>query len=315
MDLAEALPTSPIYYTEDAHPPVFHSFSSVPASNGRASMVPMAVFETEGDGDGDDGEGDEEETLFDSTAILKRACPFLYPTDLEREIEDFENDLDASLGPCGRTLVLNALTTPELHRNFAECATAHTSKIETILFRRLAGNILPSIQKSNVADDDAAAERCRDEVRSVFDRVSRRLEEEEEEGNGDGRRRRYLFRDAFTAADLTFAALAGPLLMPKELLPLQLRKPVPPRLSSLREELVDTPAGRHAASVYHNHRFGAGTAPRAPSKCSPSLGLHFVVPKSAGRNRVPPWATATAGMGALVAVAVAGASAPLLWLA
>ena len=45
LDLLEADPNTQLYYTEDAHPPAFQSFATVPASNGEASRAPMVVLD------------------------------------------------------------------------------------------------------------------------------------------------------------------------------------------------------------------------------------------------------------------------------
>ena len=44
LDLVESDPNSPIYYTEDAHPPLFASIETLKVTNGKASMVPMVVY-------------------------------------------------------------------------------------------------------------------------------------------------------------------------------------------------------------------------------------------------------------------------------
>jgi glutathione S-transferase len=70
---------------------------------------------------------------------------------------------------------------------------------------------------------------------------------------GDGRR--YLTGERFTAADLTFAALATPVLFPAEherYFPSL--ADVPPAARPTVDRLRDTPAGRHALRLYREER-------------------------------------------------------------
>jgi glutathione S-transferase len=66
--------------------------------------------------------------------------------------------------------------------------------------------------------------------------------------------RRYLAGERFTAADLTFAALAAPLLGPPEhpYLVDEARTPAP--LRALRERFRSTRAGAHVLRMYREHR-------------------------------------------------------------
>ena len=90
-----------------------------------------------------------------------------------------------------------------------------------------------------------SAQRSLDRVRDVFMEVDRHL--------GDGRR--FLIGDGFTAADLTFAALAAPVLFPVEcraVLPTLDAIPVPMREEVLR--LRNTVAGRFALRLFSQER-------------------------------------------------------------
>ncbi len=85
-------------------------------------------------------------------------------------------------------------------------------------------------------------------IEAVFDRIAERL--------GDGRP--YLLEEGFGAADLTFAALAAPLIVPANygarLPPLE-RVPVPMR--AVIERMRAHPAGAFALAMYVRHRGGA----------------------------------------------------------
>jgi glutathione S-transferase len=83
------------------------------------------------------------------------------------------------------------------------------------------------------------------EVRAVFDAVAKRL--------SDGRR--YICGDEFTAADLTFSALAAPVLMP---VGYGVRLPQPDELPAYAAEVVRDlrthPAGMHALAMFETER-------------------------------------------------------------
>jgi len=98
------------------------------------------------------------------------------------------------------------------------------------------------------------AQRSLERVQGVFREVDERL----------SNRRQFLVRDRFTAADLTFAALAAPVLFPVEC------RAVHPALdavpAAMREEalrLRDTDAGRFALRMFSKERGSSSTAPQS----------------------------------------------------
>ena len=80
---------------------------------------------------------------------------------------------------------------------------------------------------------------------AVFDSVAKRL--------ADGRP--YLCGDQFTAADLTFAALAASVLMPPEYgVPLPQPEELPEPMAAAVRELRAHPAGAHALAMFRSER-------------------------------------------------------------
>jgi len=85
----------------------------------------------------------------------------------------------------------------------------------------------------------------RDRTRQVFDEVGRRL--------ADGRP--FLLGDRFGLADLTFAALAAPLIVPPEHPKFKVDvKTVPVPLLAEQRELSASPAGEFVRRLYREHR-------------------------------------------------------------
>jgi glutathione S-transferase len=295
LDLIDNDPDSLLYYTEDAHPPMFHSFASVAASEDGKSMVPMTVPEDA-----------SQPVLHDSTKILKQYCPFLYPDCCVKEIDEMEGDLDRRLGPTVRVMIYYSFFQSSDYDNaLVELMSRNTSKIESLLMDKMLNQGLKKGLKAVMKINDESAQISEKAIRQVFDEYSDKL--------SDGRS--YLCDTAqneagFTAADLTLAALASPLLMPKELIPIQLQpEKLPANLVSLRQELRDTLAGQHVLSIYHKHRFGIGSKPFAAGlakgcKRSPT-SIRMVCLKQGQRNRVPISGSvikAAAALGGVVAI-------------
>jgi len=181
-------------YVEDAHLQVFH-YRAVRPYDARG-MVPVLISEGA--------------AVADSTAILKfldRDLPQdrkLYPAPWRSEIEALEERFDETLGvETRRWVYLQYARAPtrEVLRTAAQGVPRWQRIVAPMLLpmlRRYLNRHL-AISRDNVDKGLRAIEQS-------FDEVASRLT------HG----RRYLIGDRFTAADLTFACMAAPILMPPE---------------------------------------------------------------------------------------------------
>jgi glutathione S-transferase len=181
----------------------------------------------------------------DSTRIIaaleeRFPDPPLYPADPEErsralELEEF---FDENLGHDVRRVVFSELfQNPELMR-------AHAAEITTPRQGRVLAATLPAftavIHRRYAITPQSAAQSLL-KVRAAMRLIEDRL---------DGRD--HLVGDAFTVADLTAAALLGPLLGPTQL---PYPSPdFPPRLAAIADELRALPAGQWVLRTYHGYR-------------------------------------------------------------
>lgn len=254
MDLVEADETSPIYYTEDPHPPGFHAFASVEASKDKGSITPCVVL--------DDPmatssmKGEQNEFIADSTVMLRRFLPHLYPTEIKEDVIAMEDLLGEELGPTLRVVAYHyMLAEPKYQASVIELMTGDdATSIEKFLFAKMFSvGIAPAMRKSMKINEDSAAA-SKTALQEVFSMVSKRLQE-----NGG----EYLMDSTaadktsygFTAADLTFAALASPLIRPPERAPFNWTDDeMAPALLAFQKELSETIAGKFALRIYAKHR-------------------------------------------------------------
>lgn len=220
-------------FVEEPHPPLFHVL--VVRRHGGRRTVPLLVTP--------DG------PLADSTDILQAldrqvgGGP-LYPEDpeLRREVEELEDVLDEQLGPHVRRLAYHHLLwdprMPDvMTRGVRRPGERALFRVSLPLVRRAMARFLRLTA--------AGAARSRERVHEVFRQVDERL--------ADGRA--HLVGGRFTAADLTFAALAAPLLMPPEYgWPLPPLDEAPAALRAEVEPLRATRAGRFALELYRTER-------------------------------------------------------------
>jgi glutathione S-transferase len=225
-------------YEEEPHAPLLHRFAT---QRNRGGSVPVLVH---------DGR-----CFVDSAAILEYADELcggglLYPREVERrqEVAALEQQFDAQLGPHVRRWAYGELLSqPKLLRSTWARGVPRLEASLLPLITPLTRRLVRATYKITPESTKRSLER----VRGIFGQVDQRL-------RGG---RRYLTGDRFTAADLTFAALAAPALFPAGyrgvLPPLDAMSPV------MREEisrLRGTDAGQFALRLFSQERGAKGVA-------------------------------------------------------
>jgi glutathione S-transferase len=168
----------------------------------------------------------------------------LYPEDSERaaEVRLLEADFNARLGPHSRCWMYQQL---RRRRDLAlsyGCAGVPAWELASL---RLGYPVVIAIVAHVLDVTPATAVAAEAEVRATFDAIGERL--------ADGRR--YLCGEEFTAADLTFSALAAPMLMPAGYgVPLPQPQELPAHAAEVVRELRVHPAGAHALAMFDSER-------------------------------------------------------------
>jgi glutathione S-transferase len=230
-----ALDRTALPYREEPHAPLLHRLATKRHDGG---AVPVLVH--------------ERRRFVDSTEILMHAdavCggDVLYPRDaaLRSEVEALEERFDTELGPHARRWAYAQLL-PE------------AKLLRSVWSRgvpRFEAGLLPMITplacrlvRATYRITPESAQRSLERVQGIFREIEELL--------SDGRP--FLAGERFTAADLTFAALAAPMLFPSGC------RAVHPALdavpAAMREEalrLRDTDAGRFALRMFSQERDAA----------------------------------------------------------
>ncbi len=227
-----ALERSGQAYVEEAHLQVFHYLATLRRRAG--VYVPVLVH--------DDG------VVSGSGAIARWAdarrgssVTSLYPEDDRAAIEAFEERLDEGFGVPGRLLMYHHSL--ENTDGLLEYLLNGVPSYQRWLAPHVIG-MAGAFIKKRLGVSAATAEAARTTCMRVLDEVAAQL--------GD---RAFLFGDAFTGADLTFAALAAPLILPPQYgVPL----PMADEISALYGEFVSEarahPAGAFALRMYAEER-------------------------------------------------------------
>jgi len=219
-------------YREEPHAPLLNRFATRRAGRG---TVPVLVHGNR--------------RFIDSTDILVHAdatCggDLLYPRDttLRQEIDALEERFDTELGPHTRRWVYSQLLP---HATLLRSLWSRgVPRVEASMVPLMAPLTRFLVRKAYKITAESA-QRSLERVHGIFRMVDERL--------SDGRR--FLVGDRFTAADLTFAALAAPVLLPVEC------RAVAPALdevpAAMREEVVrlrGTAAGAFALRLFAQER-------------------------------------------------------------
>jgi glutathione S-transferase len=168
----------------------------------------------------------------------------LFPSDpaVADEVRSLEREFDAGLGPHGRRWMYDRL------RGHRDVALAYNCTGVPAWERRAMPIMLPLMTR--VIDryldiSPATAAESEREFREVFDAVAARL--------ADGRP--YLVGERFTAADLAFAALAAPVILPPEYgVPLPTPEELPAGMAAVVREMRAHPAGAYALAMFRDER-------------------------------------------------------------
>jgi glutathione S-transferase len=213
---------------------VIHAFAARLAGGGRT--VPVLVTESG-------------TVLADSTDILRWADAYvpcerrLYPDgELGAEAAAVEAQLDHQFGPDGRLWLYQE--TLAAVGDLAPWALAGVPDWEQRAFR-LGGPLIGAMIRRYLGVDAGAADAALDRIQRQFDDIAVRL--------SDGRR--FILGDRFTAADLTFAALAAPVLVPAQYgSPLPPVEVMPAAATQVIRRLREHPAGVFADRLYREER-------------------------------------------------------------
>ena len=223
-----ALDRAGIAYDEDGHLPLFHYLATRRAGAGRT--VPVVVA---------DGE-----VIADSTDIVAWADAHrpgsLLPPDPAESLA-LEDDFDRQLGPATRRWAYFHLM-PQREAIAIMASVVPRWQLTALRFTR---PLAFGLMRRGMKIDAAGAERSRGKIDETFARVGERLR--------DGRR--YLTGDRFTVADLTFASLATPVLLPPEHpMPMPGVDMFPPEARGQIDRWRTSAAGKHALRMYAEHR-------------------------------------------------------------
>jgi len=230
-----ALERRGIEFSEEGHLPLFH-YIPVRRVGGRRQVPVLVVGET---------------LIEDSTAILQWADaqvapgPRLYPSAIADQVLELEESFDHDLGPAARRWAYGFILREReyMARLCEHGAPAWEQRTLPLIFP--LGRWL---MRRGMRIDDAGVARSKAKLAKIFDEIAQRL--------SDGRR--YLMGETMTAADLTFAALAAPTVIPAAYgSPFPPIEELPPEPQAEIAAYRAHPAGAFALRVYAEDRQSA----------------------------------------------------------
>lgn len=219
-------------YEEEAHLQLFHYLATL--RRGAGLYVPVLLHEGG--------------SIRGSAAIARWAderrpdhAPSLYPVRQRAAVLALESSLDDGFGVPGRLFMYQqTLQNPDA---LVPYLLAGVPRHERWLAPHVMGAAGAFIKRRLGVDEPTAAA-ARTTCMQVLDDIAERL--------GD---QPYLFGDTFTAADLTFAALAAPLVLPPHYgVPLPTIDELGDTFAAVVREVRAHPAGAYALRLYREHR-------------------------------------------------------------
>ncbi len=228
-----ALDLLKIPYIEERHVPPFHRSATIKHGG---SSVPVLVTKS--------GNFTDSTDILHYLDTISSSGQYLYPTNAEmrQEVEELEELFDAKLGVDTRNWGYFYRSGDRKTMRRAWCNS--TPVLERIGFEIAFPLISAKVrQVYNITAESAAL--SLQGIREVFEIVNQRLADD----------RPYLAGDRLSAADLTFAALAAPVLQPLEH-PVLVAKieELPIDMASVIRELQATVAGNYALRLYREQR-------------------------------------------------------------
>ncbi|MCB9796709.1 MAG: glutathione S-transferase [Alphaproteobacteria bacterium] len=226
-----ALDRAGVDYVEEGHAPILH----VPHVRWAAGQTSVPVYI------------DAAGTHADSTDILRHLDASLPPErrlfpEGDADVARLEDQLDVALGPATRTLgYFYAFQDLKLT---GDMAGREVSRLEALVVRGSLPLAVVFLRQVYSATPEGAAHAGR-VIEETLDALDARL--------ADGRR--YLCGDRFTAADLTFAALMTPILVPPESgAPYPAREALPEPWRVACDQTRERPSGALVMRLYAEER-------------------------------------------------------------
>ena len=182
--------------------------------------------------------------LRDSGAIVDFACETGLALRRDEQVQAWESKLHDELGPHTRRMAYYfALQDPTLLQDMAD---TNVGRVQAWVFKRLYPYAAGRLRR-RLKIDEAGFERSRAKVDAVFDEVAEAVAD-----TG------YLVGERFTAADLTVACMAAPIVCVQHSEGYSAHLPSLTGLQPNAEAVVlaarEHPAGQHALRMFREHR-------------------------------------------------------------
>lgn len=224
-----------IPYVEESHVPIFHRLTTRKYGG---KSVPVLITEM--------GVFKDSTDILHHIDAISQTEQHLYPSDpaLRQEVEQLEKLFDSKLGGHIRLWGYHyrGLDNREAMR---EMWCGGAPRLEQIGFE-FAFPLMSRMVREvyNVSEANAAS--SLQEIKQIFELVGERLTDD---------KHGYLVGSSFSAADLTFASLAAPILQPKNHRATKfLKQEMNPQMAEVVLNLRQTKAGKYALRLYREQR-------------------------------------------------------------